>query len=81
MKSLRVIEIKTLFNADEYTAFRDECLVADVSHSKQLRDLAKGWVNDRRKVDQRERQGGGYNPAMFLPNRNSYGSQNMRIHV
>lgn len=86
MKSPRNIVVKTLFNPDEYLAFNAECVAADVSHSKALRDLAKGYVSQQRNVnrgsDRKEWPGSGQNMAMFLPSRANYGAKmqmNMRV--
>ena len=84
MKDPRNIVIKTLFNADEYSAFRDACNDADITQSKQLRDLANGWVaqrNDRRKVGRGECPGKVQNRAMFLPGRVRFGSRTMSMRM
>ena len=46
--SPRNIEVKTLLNADEFVDLERECKAADVTRSKLLRDLAKGWMADRK---------------------------------
>ncbi len=44
----RNIVVKTLLSADEFLTFETACKHSDISQSKALRDLANGWVNDRR---------------------------------
>ncbi|WBS00241.1 hypothetical protein OU994_18135 [Pseudoduganella sp. SL102] len=68
----RNIEVKTLLNADEFLELEKECTAADVSRSKLLRDLAKGWMAERKGSRSRppaERPGYGQNMAMLLPGR------------
>lgn len=78
MKYPRTIVVKTLLNADEFLALSEECKTADVPQSKLLRDLAKGWLAERKATrDQRqpERSGAGQNMAMLLPGRANYGAR------
>lgn len=72
MKHPRNIEVKALFDADEFIELKTECDAADVSRSKLLRDLAKGWLaerKDKRSHPQPERPAYGQNMAMLLPGR------------
>lgn len=72
MKNPRHIVIKSLFNATEYTNFSEACNDADVSQSKQLRDLAADWVakrNDRRRSGRGEWPISGQGRSMFCPGR------------
>ena len=80
--SPRNIEVKTLLNADEFVDLERECKAADVTRSKLLRDLAKGWMADRkdsRQQRQVERTGYGQNTAMFLPSRTARPRMHMRL--
>lgn len=84
MKDPRNIVIKTLFNADEYSAFRDACNDADITQSKQLRDLANGWVarrNDRRRRGRGECPIQGQNRPMFLPGRVRFAGRTMSMRM
>lgn len=77
----RTIVVKTLFNPDEFLAFDTECVNADISHSKQLRDLAKGWMtqrNDRRDQVQKEWPGRSQCKSIIFPSRASRGHAYMR---
>jgi hypothetical protein len=47
VKAPRTIVVKTLLNADEFVEFSQQCQADDVTQSKKLRDLARGWLNDR----------------------------------
>ena len=78
----RNIEVKTLLNADEFVELQQECAAADVKHSKLLRDLAKGWLADRkdsRRQQQTERPAYGQNLAMSLPGRAARPMVRMRL--
>jgi hypothetical protein len=78
----RNIEVKALFNADEFIELERECAAADVTRSKLLRDLAKGWLADRkdsRQPRQQERPGYGQNMAMLLPSRTTRPMLRMRL--
>jgi hypothetical protein len=78
----RNIEVKTLFNADEFIALQQECAAADVKHSTLLRNLAKGWLADRkdtRRHQQVERPTYGQNMAMLLPGRAARPQLRMRL--
>ena len=78
----RNIEVKALFNADEFVELKDECKAADIARSALLRDLAKGWLADRkdsRQQRQMERTGYGQNQAMFLPSRAVRPRMHMRL--
>jgi hypothetical protein len=80
--SPRNIEVKTLLNADEFVELEKECKAADVTRSKLLRDLAKGWLADRKDSHQRrqmERPGYGQNMAMLLPGRAARPMLRMRL--
>lgn len=72
----RSIVVKALFSPDEFVEFNRECTDNDVSHSKTLRDLAKGWIarqrKDKQQRDRREWPAAGQNMAMFLPGRGNY---------
>ncbi|HWT40934.1 MAG TPA: hypothetical protein VN081_06775 [Dongiaceae bacterium] len=84
MKDPRNIVIKTLFNADEYSAFRDACNDADITQSKQLRDLANNWVtqrNDRRRFGRGECPGAAQKQAMFLPGRVRFAGRTMSMRM
>lgn len=84
MKDPRNIVIKTLFNADEYSAFRDACNDADITQSKRLRDLASGWVaqrNDKRRVGRGECPGTAQKQAMFLPGRVRFSGRTMSMRM
>lgn len=73
----RDIVVKTLLNADEFLEFDQACISADTSHSKALRDLARGWMKDRNDKRQRTRSewpSASQNMAMFLPGRANYGA-------
>lgn len=78
----RNIEVKTLFNVDEFLELQEECDAADVTRSKLLRDLAKGWLADRkdsRRQEQRERPVYSQNMAMLLPSRAVRPRMHMRL--
>lgn len=78
----RNIEVKTLFNADEFIDLQQECRAADVKHSTLLRNLAKGWLAERkdtRRQVQSERPGYGQNMAMLLPGRAARPQFRMRL--
>lgn len=45
MKSPRNIVIKSLFNPDEYLAFKNKCESEDTTQSRALRQLANDWSN------------------------------------
>ena len=45
MKSTRNIVIKSLFNPDEYLAFKNKCDQEDTTQSRALRELASDWSN------------------------------------
>lgn len=78
----RNIEVKTLFNADEFIDLQQECAAADVKHSTLLRNLAKGWLADRknnRRHQQVERPTYGQNIAMLLPGRTARPQLRMRL--
>lgn len=68
-KSPRTIVVKTLLNPDEFVDFDKACAASDVSHSKALRDLLKGFValcrNGMPPPAKREWPGAGQNMAMF----------------
>ena len=72
MKDPRTIVVKTLFNADEFVEFSNQCKADDVPQSKKLRDLARGWLAERNGTAQQQRQkrpGRGQVLAMVLPSR------------
>jgi len=74
----RNIEVKALFNADEFVELQQECAAADVKHSTLLRNLAKGWLaeqKDTRRRQHTERPGAGQNMAMLLPGRPNFGAR------
>lgn len=76
-RAARDIVVKTLLNADEFLEFDAACQSADTSHSKALRDLARGWMkdrNDRRPRTRSEWPNANHNMAMFLPGRANYGA-------
>ncbi|MDN4061166.1 hypothetical protein QPK31_23380 [Massilia sp. YIM B02769] len=78
----RNIEVKTLFNADEFVELQQECAAADVKHSTLLRNLAKGWLADRkdtRRNQHAERPTYGQNMAMLLPGRAARPQLRMRL--
>lgn len=78
----RNIEVKTLFNADEFVELRQECEAADVKHSTLLRTLAKSWLaerKDRRVQRPMERPTYGQNMAVVLPSRNVRPHLHMRL--
>lgn len=78
----RNIEVKTLLNADEFVDLERECKEADVTRSKLLRDLAKGWLADRkdsRQQRQAERTAYNQNMAVFLPSRAARPRMHMRL--
>lgn len=75
MKAPRTIVVKTLLNADEFVEFSQQCQADDVTQSKKLRDLARGWLNDRNANARHQpagRPGAGQNVAMVLPGRSNY---------
>jgi len=47
-KNLRIIPVKTLLGPDEFLEFEKECAEADVKHSPLLRNLALGWMAERK---------------------------------
>lgn len=74
MKDPRTIPVKMLVNSDEFVEFSTACDADDISHSKQLRDLARNWLNQRNRKARQERAGravAGQNLAMFLPGRST----------
>lgn len=78
----RNIEVKALFNADEFVELQQECEAADVTRSKLLRDLAKGWLAERKDKRSRraeERPAYGQNMAMLLPTRVARPRMHMRL--
>lgn len=83
MKSPRTIVVKTLLNADEFVEFSKQCQADDVPQSKKLRDLARGWLDDRNAKARQlpaGRTGAGQNMAMLLPGRPNYGARG-RLHM
>ena len=85
MKQARNIVVKTLFNPDEYLSFDAKCVSSDVSHSKALRDLAKGWMtqrNDIRRRRQSDRTEYSQNMAIVCPSKSNFGAvPQMRRHL
>lgn len=82
MKHPRTIVVKTLLNPDEYVAFSTQCEADDIPQSKKLRDLARGWLNERNDKSQQQRQerpGYGQNMAMLLPGRGARQLLRMRL--
>jgi len=80
--SPRNIEVKTLLNADEFVELQQECVAADVKHSTLLRNLAKGWLAERkdsRQQQRMERPTYGQNMAMLLPSRAARPRMHMRL--
>jgi hypothetical protein len=78
MKNPRTIVVKTLMNPDEFLAFDAACVVADVTHSKQLRDLSKTWAaqaKNKRSKSPTEGPAWAQNMAMLLPGRPHYGAR------
>jgi hypothetical protein len=45
MKNPRSIVIKSLFNPDEFLAFRAKCESEDITQSRAIRELANDWSN------------------------------------
>lgn len=45
MKTPRHIVIKSLFNANEFLAFKAKCEDEDITQSRALRELANDWSN------------------------------------
>lgn len=45
MKSPRNIVIKSLFNPDEFIAFKSKCDQEDITQSRAIRELANDWSN------------------------------------
>jgi hypothetical protein len=45
MKSPRNIVIKSLFNPDEFLAFKAKCDQEDITQSRAIRELANDWSN------------------------------------
>lgn len=45
MKSPRNIVIKSLFNPDEFIAFKNKCEAQDITQSRAIRELANDWSN------------------------------------
>ena len=45
MKTPRDIVIKSLFNADEFLAFKAKCDQEDITQSRAIRELANDWSN------------------------------------
>ena len=43
MKTPRDIVIKSLFNADEFLAFKAKCEQEDITQSRAIRELANDW--------------------------------------
>lgn len=78
----RNIEVKALFNADEFVELQQECEAADVTRSALLRGLAKGWLAERKDKRSRraeERPAYGQNMAMLLPTRVPRPRMHMRL--
>ena len=77
MRNPRTIVVKTLMNPDEFLAFDAACTAADVTHSKQLRDMAKGWTQSKVKRTRPAPEGPAWaqNMAMLLPGRPHYGAR------
>lgn len=77
MPKPRILVAKVLFNEDEYRDFNQACAAADVSQSRTLRDLARGWVeqrnNDKPPRSRMEWPVTGQNMAMSLPGRANFG--------
>lgn len=85
MKNTRDIPVKALFSADEFLELQKECAAADVKHSPLLRNLALGWMTERkdsRRHANMELPACGHALSMSLPNRASanvnYGATHMR---
>jgi hypothetical protein len=45
MKSPRNIVIKSLFNPDEFLAFKAKCDQEDITQSRAIRELANDWTD------------------------------------
>lgn len=81
MKDPRTIVVKTLFNADEFVQFSNQCEADDIPQSKKLRDLAKGWLAERNRTaaqHNQKRPGRGQVMAMLLPSRSARPAMYMR---
>jgi len=68
-KSTRDIVVKTLLNADEFKAFEQQCHADDVSQSRAIRELVKGWLHLNQTPAHRERPKAGHNRARAFPGR------------
>lgn len=71
-KTPRVIEVKSLFSADEFLELKKECEAADVKRSPLLRDLALNWMAERkdsRQSHSKELPACGHNKAMSYAGR------------
>lgn len=84
MKQVRNIVVKTLLNADEFSAFEAACKAADdIPHSRALRDMVNGFSgrNDKRRQKRSEWPVSVHNKAMFLPGRVNYGGMKMNMRM
>ena len=64
MKSPRNIVIKSLFNPDEFLAFKNKCESQDITQSRAIRELANDWSNVSSLCDRMERTRQVHKPPM-----------------
>jgi hypothetical protein len=72
MKNPKSLPVKAYVSVDEYLEFEKACVIADVKHSRILRDLLNDWtrqVKSTEPVDQKRRTSVG--PKWSLPTANS----------
>jgi hypothetical protein len=79
-KAPRNVVVKALLNPDEFLDFRNACVESDVSHSKALRELVRGFVarcrNSSGPPAKKEWPSAGQNMAMlFTARRSLFGPQ------
>jgi hypothetical protein len=55
MKSPRNIVVKSLFNPDEFIAFKNKCDQEDITQSRAIRELANDWSNVNKLCERMER--------------------------
>lgn len=78
----RNIEVKTLLDADEFTAFQAERNAAKVETSPLIRAFLNSWTaeqKNKRAQQQREWPGYGQHMAMSLPGRAARPQFRMRL--
>jgi hypothetical protein len=85
MKDPRNLAVKTFMNTPEYREFNEACVIADVPHSRILRELANEWASRIKSTQPCAQKGGaGAGPKWSLPNAHSrvhYGVAPVRLRV